>query len=95
MYFDEFVDSLEGEEPPRGISPYLIALWHDKHGDWSAAHETVQDLSGRKAAVVHAYLHRKEGDEGNARYWYRQAGNSFPSDMSLDAEWVMLVKELL
>jgi len=95
MFFDEFVDSLEGEAPPSGISPFLTALWHDKHGDWTTAHETVQNLSGRKAAIVHAYLHRKEGDEGNARYWYREAGNSFPSDMSLDAEWVQLVREFL
>ena len=31
------------------------------------------DEHDRDAAWVHAYLHRVEGDDGNARYWYTQA----------------------
>ena len=41
---------------------------------------------GADAAWAHAYLHRKEGDLGNAGYWYRQAGKPM-SSASLEQEW--------
>jgi len=44
-------------------------------GNWQAAHEIVQaDEHDATAAWIHAALHRLEGDDGNARYWYRRAG---------------------
>jgi len=43
-------------------------------GDWDGAHKLVQDDPSREAAWIHAHLHRVEGDLGNARYWYGQAG---------------------
>jgi hypothetical protein len=93
--FEEFENSLTSRQPPAGLSPYLTALWYEKRGDWDTAHETVQDLSDKNAAWVHAYLHRREGDEGNARYWYRQASKTFPSGQSLDEEWESMVNGLL
>jgi hypothetical protein len=93
--FEEFENSLPSGQPPAGLSPYLTALWYEKRGDWDTAHETVQDLSDKNAAWVHAYLHRREGDEGNARYWYRQASKIFPSGQSLDEEWESMVNGLL
>ena len=48
----------------------------------------------RGAAWVHAYLHRVEGDLGNAGYWYRQAGQPVAKD-SLEAEWERIVSALL
>jgi len=95
MTFDKFQASLEQDEPPAGLSPYLTALWRDHRGDWKSAHEIVQEIEDRNAAWVHAYLHRKEGDEDNARYWYRQAGKSFPSNQSLDEEWKGLTESFL
>ena len=50
------------------------ALWHDATGDWDGAHRVAQDVETPEGAWVHAYLHRKEGDIGNAGYWYRRAG---------------------
>ena len=47
------------------------------------------------AARIHAYLHRKQGDNWNARYWHRQAGTVFPAGTSLAAEWDLLVRELV
>lgn len=47
------------------------------------------------AARVHAYLHRKEGDDRNSRYWHRQAGTTYPEHLTLDEEWEHLVRELL
>ena len=52
----------------------LRALWHAAHGDWTAAHEIAQTSDDRDSAWVHAYLHREEGDQWNAEYWYRRAG---------------------
>jgi hypothetical protein len=43
---------------------------------------------------VHAYLHRKEGDEGNAAYWYRRAGKPVERG-PLGAEWARIVTALL
>ena len=95
MNFEEFDASLSNAEPPAGLSPYLTALWHDRHGDWKKAHEIVQEINTDTASHIHAYLHRKEPDESNARYWYGQARKPFPSGQSFAEEWEGLVKELL
>lgn len=65
---------------------YIKALEEEKSGNWDAAHDLVQDLSTKDAAWIHAYLHRKEGDEGNAMYWYNRAGQPFFSGPLTD-EW--------
>ena len=47
-------------------------------GDWDAAHKVAQSKEGdREYCWLHACLHKIEGDESNARYWYRRAGHSF------------------
>lgn len=76
------------------FSPELLALWYDGKGDWKLAHDQVDHLSGKSAARVHAYLHRKEGDLWNADYWYRQAGES-RREISLEQEWEELVSKFL
>ena len=68
---------------------YLEALEADKSGNWNKAHEIVQNLTTQEDAWIHAYLHRKEGDEWNARYWYDRAGKPF-FDGSLEDEWEQL-----
>lgn len=95
MNYREFVASLAAGTCPGEAGPCLRALWHDAQGDWDAAHEIVQQLHDRGAARIHAYLHRKEGDEWNARYWHRQAGSAYPEDMTLQAEWEYLTRQLL
>ena len=94
MDYQEFNDTLKRASCPGRIDPRLQALWHDAKGEWVTAHEIVQQLDDVVAARIHAYLHRKEGDEWNARYWHRRAGSVFPQDMSLEAEWDSLVREL-
>ena len=91
---DRFLDSLAGTAPKRGLSLALQALWWDGKGDWTRAHELAQTDEGADAALVHAYLHRKEGDAGNAAYWYRRA-RSEPASDSLEAEWRRIVETLL
>jgi len=94
MKLEDFISSLGETSVPDGSSAYLTALWHDKRGDWNGAHEIVQEIDDRSAAWVHAYLHRKEGDQGNAAYWYRQADRPFPT-ISLDEEWEEIVAALI
>lgn len=68
---------------------YQKALYWDKEKNWDQAHELVQDLSTPDAAWIHAYLHRKEGDDGNAAFWYKKAGKDFYKG-TLDQEWEAL-----
>jgi hypothetical protein len=80
--------------PPPTVSAALQALWWAKKGEWDKAHRLVMETSGADAAWVHAYLHRVEGDLGNAGYWYRQAGQPV-AKTALDAEWAAIVQSLL
>lgn len=89
-----FKQSLSKTAPPPRLSKPLQGLWWAGKGDWERAHKIVQDEDTREAAWVHAYLHRVEGDLGNARYWYRQAKRD-PSTGTLDAEWRTISAELL
>ncbi len=86
---------MSDKSPPEGVSPLLAALWWEHHGDWDQAHRIVQELPGRGAARIHAYLHRVEGDLWNSRYWHRHAGTVFPDHLSEEEEWKTLATALL
>jgi hypothetical protein len=90
----DFKASLSEAAPAPGLSPPLAALWWAAKGRWDEAHKIVQDEDDKDSAWVHAYLHRVEGDLGNAGYWYRQAGKPSASD-ALDAEWDRISAVLL
>lgn len=94
MDFQTFFDSVKEGRMPSGLSTVLQALWHDGRDDWDRAHTIAQDIPGKKGALVHAYLHRKEGDHWNAGYWYRSAGTQMP-EKSLREEWEELVQKFL
>src|ERR1700749_1631535 len=83
MTFIEFENSLMASQPPSSLSVYLEALWYDRKEDWEKAHSLIQDINDNTAAWIHAYLHRKEGDPGNADYWYHRAGRKRPSISSI------------
>lgn len=94
MTFDSFKTSLTAATPPAGLSKELEALWYDGKGDWHNAHEIAQERNTPTYCLIHAYLHRKEGDNGNANYWYNRAGRKMPA-VSLGEEWAKLVREFL
>ena len=95
MTFEEFTASIESDRSPsENLPPALAALWQAKKGDWDLAHAIVQDDDSKNGAWVHAYLHREEGDEGNAGYWYARAGK-LRSTVSLEEEWEQIVRALL
>jgi hypothetical protein len=90
----DFKASLADAAPASTLSPPLAALWWAAKGKWDDAHKIVQDEDTADAAWVHAYLHRVEGDLGNAGYWYRQAGKPVATG-SLETEWELMVSALL
>jgi hypothetical protein len=94
MTFDDFKASLKKDTPPQGLSPLLKALWYDGKNDWDNSHNIAQDIHSNEGSWIHAYLHRKEGDSGNAAYWYRKAGRPVPA-ISLENEWETIVKSLI
>lgn len=85
-----FISSLSMEEPPVGLSVYEQSLWFAGKGDWEKAHDLIQDVDDKLAAQIHGFLHWKEGDLSNARYWYSRAESPMPS-LSLEEEWESLV----
>ncbi|MGJ7030602.1 hypothetical protein [Niabella hirudinis] len=79
MAYQIFKASLEATRPPEGLSPLQSGLWQAAKGNWEAAHQVAQDHEGeRDFDRLHAWLHRVEGDQWNADYWYRRAGTSMP-----------------
>lgn len=81
---DSFVRSLDRGEPPEPATPMLRAVWLGLHGEWDAAHELAQAQDDAEGAWVHAWLHRIEGDLGNADYWYRRANRPSRRDATRD-----------
>ena len=94
MTLQEFRESLCEPAPPTPENLALAGLWWDAKGDWTRAHESAQQDEGPAGAWVHAYLHRKEGDTSNARYWYNRAGKK-PTQVPLDREWEEIASSLL
>jgi hypothetical protein len=90
MQVEEFRATLAQSHPPKDWGLPLQALWWEAKGDWSKAHELCQEAACKDGDHVHAYLHRVEGDEGNAGYWYSRAGVT-PFRGSLQEEWNALV----
>ena len=93
MKLEEFKASLQSSEPPAGFSVYHSSLWYDAKGEWERAHELIQDIQSSTASWIHAYLHRKEGDIGNADYWYSKAGKRRP-EYSLEQEASTIIESL-
>ncbi len=94
MTLAEFKRSISATSPLPGLTPALAALWWAAKGDWERAHALVMDESGPDCAWIHAYLHRLEGDLGNARYWYGIAGKP-PARGPSGAEWDSIATALL
>ena len=82
--------------PPAGISTAARALWFARAGQWDAAHDLCQEITGSAGSWIHAYVHREEGDLSNAAYWYSRAGKPVPAAaVSLADEWMEIAGELI
>ena len=93
MKAEEYLRILGAEAPPAGLPAPLEALWWDAKGDWARAHGLVDELETPDGMAVHAYLHRKEGADWNAEYWYQRSGKSYYRP-ELESEWRALVEGL-
>lgn len=94
MTIDAFTSSLSDSRPPQNTPELLQAMWYDAKNDWEKAHNIAQDIQSQDGWWIHAYLHRKEGDHGNAAYWYRRAGKPVPR-VTLAEEWNEITGALL
>jgi hypothetical protein len=94
MDLTQFRASLADSEPPTGLGPPLRTLWWEAKGDWKRAHECAQEDRTANGSIVHAYLHRVEGDLSNAGYWYGRSGRT-PATGPLAEEWEALAREFL
>ncbi|RXG14169.1 hypothetical protein DSM03_101286 [Leeuwenhoekiella aestuarii] len=92
--YTQFEDSLRADKPRENWPETLKSLWFIAKGDWEASHNIAQDINSPMGSLIHAHLHRIEGDDWNAKYWYRQAGRTFPN-VSLDTELKQLVEKVL
>ena len=94
MDLTQFSATVAEGAPPEGMSLALQTLWWDAKGDWNRAHQCAQQDEGTTGSIVHAYLHRKEGDMRNAGGWYSRAGRE-PATVPLEEEWRSLADEML
>ncbi len=93
MTLAEFKNSLTQQQPPP-VAVLLQAMWYEAKGDWEMAHTLAQDVHTTDGSWIHAYLHRVEGDNSNAQYWYHRANRKM-SKKPLTEEWDDIVRELL
>ena len=91
----QFLASLEQDQPTVELPPLLQAILLGLRGEWEPAHGIAQTMEDdADGAWVHAWLHRIEGDLGNAGYWYRRAGKPAATE-STDAEGRAIARALL
>ncbi len=92
--YKQFRGTLKESNPPAEWSPALKALWFDAKGNWEASHDIAQEIHSSLGSCIHGYLHRKEGDEWNAGYWYRRANKPYPK-ISLEDELKEIVEFII
>ena len=94
MEYDKFIKLTKASNPPTLITGVHLALWYALKNNWDKAHNIIQDINDETASWIHAYLHRIEGDIGNAHYWYARA-NKEPSNNSLQSELDEIIQSVL
>ncbi|WP_455169515.1 hypothetical protein [Aegicerativicinus sediminis] len=91
---EDFQNTLGNENPPESWSLQLKCLWYDANNEWQKAHDIAQNMDNMIGSWLHAYLHRVEGDQWNADYWYRKANRKSPKN-SLDEEFENILNYIL
>lgn len=81
-------------DPMRIENDHAKAIWYEFHGNWDKAHKIVQNMSTMHAKWIHAYLHRKQGEIGNSKNWYRAAGKEYPGNLDFNKELEAIFEDL-
>lgn len=66
------------------ICDYRNVLNLAEEGSWDKAHQLIQSHSDKTSCLIHAYLHRQEGNLSNAKYWYNRAQSTMPDNTLKD-----------
>jgi len=93
MQYNDFIKLTKSSEPSDELKGIHLSLWYAVKDDWDLAHNIVQDINSETASRIHAYLHRVEGDIGNAHYWYDRAGIE-PYSRSLESELDHIIRSV-
>lgn len=93
LSLDNFLSNCEATLPPES-DPVLLCLFHINQDQWHKAHDIVETINSNYGSWLHGLLHRIEGDEWNARYWYRQAGKE-GYQKSISEEWLQIARTYL
>ena len=81
--------------PPADLSDEARALWFVHADRWEEAHTIAQDIDTPVGSWIHALLHLIEGDLGNARYWFAEAGRPVKKPSQIDELWDEIAEEVL
>ncbi len=82
-------------QPPQGLSREAESLWFIKKGEWDMAHDIAQDIPTATGSWIHALLHLIEGDLGNARYWFAEAGRPAKKPSQIEELWEEIAQAVL
>ncbi len=93
MEYNDFIKLTEKQKPSEKLSGIHLAIWYILKNNLDMAHKTVQKLNTKISCQFHAYLHRVEGDLGNAGYWYHLAEIE-PATASLEMELSDIIKSV-
>lgn len=58
----------------KSLSPKSLAAIWLVAGDLDASHNISQSIDDPDGSFWHGIMHRREGDYGNAKYWFRRVG---------------------
>ena len=93
MQYEDFIKLTKESEPSDKLAEIHLAIWYAVKDNWDMAHKIVQDINTKTASWIHAYLHRVEGDIGNAQYWYNRAKKESSSE-SFETELNDIIKSV-
>jgi hypothetical protein len=68
------------------MSTLRQVLGHIRAGQWTDAHNLVQNDNSPLGAWLHGIVHIQEGDLEDAEYWYDNANRNFRSRGTLEEE---------
>jgi len=94
LNYEMFVQTTATNSVPQDWPETLQALWWSIKGNWQKAHAIADAINSKEGYQIHAFLHRLEGDNFNAGYWYRRANMDFP-EMDLKEEQKTIVEALI